>query len=137
VDLTIEIQKEFEKIKMTLYSNGIMHVLFKKDALVELEDVREVVDWVESIGSGRKYANLMEAESNSEVDAEARAFAASNNQNQFTIADGMVMTSQAHKILSNFYLKFNKPVKPTKVFTSRAKAIQWLLKQKELYYKNS
>lgn len=135
--MEVEISKDFEKIKMTLYTNGIMNVLFKKDCIVELQDVQEVVEWVGSIGSGKKYLNLMEAESNSEVDAEARAFAASNNQNQYTIADGMVMTSQAHRILSNFYMKFNKPVKPTKVFNSRVKAIQWLLKQKDLYNKKS
>ncbi len=137
MNLEVEITQDFEKIRMTLYTNGIMNVLFKKDCIVELKDVEEVVNWVGTIGSGKKYLNLMEAESNSEVDAEARAFAASNNQNQFTIADGMVMTSQAHKILSNFYLKFNKPVKPTKVFNDREKAIQWLLKQKELYYQKS
>lgn len=137
MNMEVEISKDFEKINMTLYTNGIMNVLFKKDCIVELQDVQEVVEWVGSIGSGKKYLNLMEAESNSEVDAEARAFAASNNQNQYTIADGMVMTSQAHRILSNFYMKFNKPVKPTKVFNSRTKAIQWLLKQKELYIKKS
>lgn len=135
--MEVEISKDFERIKMTLYTNGIMNVVFKKDCIVELDDVQEVVEWVGSIGSGEKYLNLMEAESNSEVDAEARAFAASNNQNQYTIADGMVMTSQAHRILSNFYMRFNKPVKPTKVFNNRTKAIQWLLKQKELYNKKS
>ncbi len=136
MNLEVEIAQDFEKIRMTLYVNGIMHVLFKKDCFVEIDDVKEVVDWVGTLGSDRKYVNLMEAEPNSEVDAEVRAFASSNNQNQYTIADGMVMTSQAHRILSNFYLKFNKPVKPTKVFTNKEKAIQWLLQQKELYSHN-
>lgn len=137
MNMEVEISQDFEKIRMTLYTNGIMNVIFKKDSIIELGDVEEVVNWVGSLGPEKKYVNLMEAEPNSEVDAEARAFAASSSQNEYTIADGMVMTSQAHKILSNFYLKFNKPVKPTKVFNKREKAIQWLLKQKELYYKNS
>ena len=135
--LEIEISQEFEKIRMTLYKNGIMNVVFKKDSFIEMEDLSEVLIWVDSLGKDKKYLNLMEAENNSQIDAEVRSFAASKEENKHTIADGFVMTSQAHKLISNFYMKFNKPAKPSKIFTDRNKAIQWLLEQKELYYQNS
>ena len=135
--LEIEISQEFEKIRMILYKNGIMNVVFKKDCFIILEDLTEVLAWVDSLGKDRKYLNLMEAENNSQIDAEVRSFSASKEENKHTIADGFVMTSQAHKLISNFYMKFNKPAKPSKTFTERNKAIQWLLEQKELYYQNS
>jgi hypothetical protein len=137
MNLEVEIEADFEKIKMILYTNGIMNVIFKEHTFVELKDVEEVVSWVDSLGRDRKYVNLMEAGSNSHIDAEVRAFSASKNQNKHTIADGIVMTGLGHKLLSNFYLRVNKPVKPTKFFVNREKAIQWLLEQKELYSQNS
>jgi hypothetical protein len=131
MDSSVEIEKDFEKIRMTLYENGIMSVLFKENFTVGLKDVEEVVAWVSEIANGRKFLNLMEGESNSEVDAEVRSFSASKEQNKFTIADAMVVKSISHRLLSNFYLKFNKPVMPTRLFTDKEKAIQWLLSQKE------
>lgn len=136
MNLEVQISREFETMTLTLYSNNIMHVLVKKDSLVSLQDAKEVIEWVGSIGGEKKYVNLMEAQPNSEVDADARAYIASENQNKYTIADGMVVESLAHRLLSNFYMKFNKPVKPTRVFTNREKAIQWLLQQKQLYSHN-
>ncbi len=131
VDTPVEIEKDFEKIKMTLYENGIMNVVFKENCSVGIKDAEEAVNWVSEIANGRRFLNLMEGENNSEVDAEVRAFSASKNQNKFTIADALVVNSVAHKLLTNFYLKFNKPVKPTRLFTDKERAIEWLLSQKE------
>lgn len=137
MDLVVEIEQDFDKIKMILYTNGVMNVIFKQNSTVELRDAEEAINWTAEVAGDRKFVNLMEAESNTEVDAEARALSASNQQNKYTIADAIVISSQAHRILTNFYLKFNKPTKPTKIFNNRDKALQWLLQQKELYYQNS
>lgn len=131
MDSSVEIKKDFEKIRMTLFENGIMNVVFKENFTVGLQDVEEVVNWVSEIANGRKFLNLMEGENNSEVDAEVRSFAASKDQNKFTIADAMVVQNISHRLLTNFYMRFNKPVKPTRLFTDKEKAIQWLLSQKE------
>jgi len=39
----------------------------------------------------------------------------------------LVANSLAYKILANFFIRFNRPVVPTKVFNSRKKAIAWLI----------
>ena len=70
-----------------------MNVIFKEHTFVELKDVEEVVSWVASLRMDRKYVNLMEARSNSQVDAEARAFSASKNENKFTCANCITFLS--------------------------------------------
>lgn len=133
-DVTIEIERVFEKITMRLYANGIMNVIFKNDTYIDIQDIEAVMSWMEEIGKGRMFVNLMEGAYNSDISPEVREFAASSSQNKYTIADAMVISSQAHKIVTNFYLKFNKPIKPTKIFTDRNKAIEWLLDQKIKYH---
>lgn len=39
----------------------------------------------------------------------------------------LVVNNLAYRILSNFFIRFNRPVVPTKVFNSRKKALVWLL----------
>ena len=116
---------------MVLYTNGVMNIIFKDNLLIEMKDVSEVLDWVASLGPDKKYLNLMEGANSTDFDTEVREFAASSDNNEYTIADAMVISSYAHKLLANFYMRFNKPYKPTRIFTERTKAIDWLLSMKE------
>ncbi len=133
-DFNVEIEKAFENITMRLYDNGLMSVLFKANRYIDLKDIQEVVDWVSKIAKGRQFVNIFEGAYNTDIAPEAREFAASANENKYTIADAILISSQAHSLVSNFYIKFNKPVKPTKVFTDRNKAIEWLLEEQRKFY---
>jgi hypothetical protein len=132
-DFSVEIEREFDNITMRLYDNGIMNVIFRDNCYIDLKDVRQVMAWVEEIGKGRMFINLMEGAYNSDLAPEVREFSASSSNNKYTIADAMVISSQAHKLVTNFYMKFNKPSKPTKIFTDRNKAIEWLLEEKRKF----
>jgi hypothetical protein len=41
-------------------------------------------------------------------------------------AIAIIAKSLASKIVSNFFIRFNKPVTPTKVFTNETEAIAWI-----------
>ena len=122
----IETHKEFENLTMTLYTNGIMNVVFRDNKLITLDDIKDVLIWVASLGD-RKYLNLMEGAYNTDIDSLVRDFAASANENKFTIADAIVISSPSHKMITDFYINKNKPVKPTRVFSDREEAVKWLL----------
>lgn len=133
-NFSVEIEQQFSKITMRLYDNGIMNVIFGDNCYIDLHDLTEVMEWMKEVGHGRMFVNLMEGAYNTDLAPEVREFGASSNQNKYTIADAMVISSDAHKIVTNFYLVFNKPVKPTKIFTDRNKAIEWLLEEKRKYF---
>lgn len=133
MELNLEIEKEFNNITMRLFENGLMNVVFKDHRYIDIKDIHEVMDWVDEIALGRMFVNLMEGAYNTDLAPEVREFSASDKNNNFTIADALVISSQAHKLVTNFYIKFNKPAKPTKVFTDRMKAIEWLLEEKRKF----
>jgi hypothetical protein len=109
-----------------LYSNNIFHIYFFSGSLVDMDFIKEINDFNISLG-GRTHLNLYEFEPHVDLDPKVREWAAAEDGNIFTIADALVINSLGHKILADFYIKFNKPVKPTKLFSKQAKAISWLL----------
>lgn len=113
---------------MRLYSNGIFHYKLHPNTSIVIDDVDEILKFVEELGEERKYLNLYEFTENADVDVEVRNWAADSGGNKQTIADAIVIKSLAHKILGNFYLNFHKPVKPTRLFMKKEEAIKWLLK---------
>ena len=122
--------KKFPKIEFSLREDGIMNVIIlSHPELLTMHDLFETMQWVESLGENQ-YLNLYEGDFSS-VDAEVRAQISSDNANQYTIADAFVVQNISDTMLGDFYLKFNKPVKPTRKFDNREKAIEWLLEQKE------
>lgn len=51
------------------------------------------------------------------------------SENSLYPAMAIVVDESSPRLISNFYIKVNKPVKPTKMFTSREEAIAWLKEQ--------
>lgn len=51
---------------------------------------------------------------------------AKNKNNPYSKADAFVIKSMSQRILANFYVKINKPERPTKFFNSKEDAIIWL-----------
>jgi len=125
---TIKIVKEkrFKAFSMYLREDGIMNTIFEDNLLITMEDASSALNWVESLGD-EKYLNLFEGGYNSDFDAFVREYASSAEENKYTIADAIVTSTLSLNMVAKFYIQFNKPHMPTKVFKSRDAAIQWLL----------
>lgn len=52
------------------------------------------------------------------------------------VADALVVNSLAEKLIANFYIKFNRPSVPTRMFTNEKDALSWLREQLHLYNQN-
>jgi hypothetical protein len=125
---TVKIVKEkrFKAFSMYLREDGIMNTVFKDNILITMEDTSGALNWVESLGT-EKYLNLFEGGYNTDFDAFVREYASSADENKYTIADAIVTSTLSLNMVAKFYIQFNKPHMPTKVFKSRDAAIQWLL----------
>ena len=75
---------------------------------------------------GGKFYNIFEFYSFADVDPEVREWAADTSGNHYTICDAIVIRNLAQKIMTDFYLKINKPKMPTKIFYSSQKAFDWI-----------
>lgn len=115
-----------EKTRVTLLDEGIIHIHIKEDADIELADAVLIVEAMGKLGGGKKYPVLIDAGEFSSIDREVQVYSATAESNLYTLADAIAYCNLAQKLLSDFYVKYNKPVVPTKVFAKKDEAIEWL-----------
>lgn len=116
---------ELEDAIFHIYGNVIFYLVIKKNKKATMEIVESGYDFLNSFGGGKFY-NIYQFESFSDVDLDVRAWAAKDSGNKYTVADAIVISSFAQKILADFYLKSNKPEKPTRIFSNVESAVQWI-----------
>lgn len=112
--------------RLCLRSDGILRIDIKEEEQFSVEDAKEVVEAAGRIGNGRRFKNLIVLGNFTVPDNEARQFAASEEGSRYKIADAFVIQSLPQRIVGNFYLKFNKPVRPAKLFKTVEEAEDWL-----------
>lgn len=54
----------------------------------------------------------------------------SKSLNRFSTADAVLISTFAHKLIAQFYLKHYKPSRPTKIFNDIFEALEWIEKQR-------
>lgn len=123
------VKRKLRISKVTLRQDGILRIDISANELFNLEDAKQVVEEAGRIGGGKVMANLIVIGADTTADSEARAYASSEIGSIYKIADAMVISSISQKIVANAYLKFNKPVRPTKFFTNEVTALKWLRQQ--------
>lgn len=113
---------------LRIYSNRIFYVTIPRYEKIGMHHVKVGYEFLEANGGG-KFHNIYQFDSFSDIEPEVRVWAADNNGNQYTFSDAIVIKSLSQKIIADFYLRFNKPAKPTKIFYAMDKAIDWTNQQ--------
>lgn len=109
-----------------LREDGILRIDIAEEEAFTLADAMEVVTAAGKLGNDKKMKNLIVVGNFTVPDNEAREYAASEEGSRYKIADAFVIHSLSQRIVGNFYLNFNKPVRPTKLFKSIEDAERWL-----------
>jgi hypothetical protein len=117
---------ELKKSSVSLLDEGILHIHLKGGTEIELEDAVLIVEAMGKLGGEKKLPVLIDAGEFVSIDKEVRIFSASPESNIYTLADAIAYVSLAQKLIADFYIKYNKPVVPTKDFPSKEDAIEWL-----------
>ncbi len=117
---------ELEKSSVELLDKGIIHIHLKAGCDIELSDAVLIVEAMGKLGGGKKYPVLIDAGEFCSLDKETRIFSAAVESNIFTLADAIAYCNLAQKLLADFYLKYNKPTVPTRIFSTKEEALTWL-----------
>ncbi len=128
---TIISKKEISNIvSAVLTSNNIIEVKWNsaideidKHHLIELKNI------IQEIGLGKKMLIYVDTYNFMAITPEARLFASSPEASEFSLANAVLIDSLAKKILFNFFINISKPIVPTKGFSTKSEAINWLKKQ--------
>jgi hypothetical protein len=123
-------QSRLGNITFRLFSNALFYVHVPQFEKIGIEVINFGSAFLDENGGG-EYYNVYHFDSFSDVDPETREWAADTSGNKYTISDAIVIGSLSQKIITDFYLRINKPAKPTRIFYSLEKAIAWTLELKE------
>ena len=111
--------------EVILFCKGVILVKLRDEHELELGDVKEQIAASEQLSGGTDYAVILDGGLTLDVSDEAMTFAA-RYQNKKWIAFAIIVRSLSERLFANYYLRFKKPVRPTKVFTTPASAEKWL-----------
>jgi len=113
------------KIDTNEYPN-IIKIVFKDEHDFSLSDAKELLEDLKIICHNKAFPILKIPGKYSSIDNDARKFISSAEGMQFSSAEALVTNYLPHRIIGNFYMTVNKPVKPTAFFDDEKKAVEWL-----------
>ena len=113
------------KIDTNEYPN-IIKIVFRDEHDFSLSDAKELLEDLKIICNEKPYPILKIPGKYSSIDNDARKFISSAEGMQFSSAEALVTNYLPHRIIGNFYMTVNKPVKPTSFFDDEEKAVNWL-----------
>jgi len=106
--------------------DGRVSARFLPGANVEFDDARENLETTARLSSGARLAVLVDLRGLRSQSSEARALLAGPEAARVSRAVALVIGSPLSRVIGNFYLRFNRPETPTRLFTSEEEARAWL-----------
>ena len=117
---------DFPDVNIQRKSNGIVYVTFKDNCNLDIPLQMQLLDYYYDITDGKLMHFMFFAAENVSITKEARDNAIKTEDQSTLGATAVVVDTLAYKLIANFYLKFNKPKRPYKVFSKEEEAVKWL-----------
>lgn len=112
-------------------AEGVVTIELYPGNEISLEDSKEHNEATQQLTQGALHCAFIKALGNIDISSEARKFGSNPDIQQNLIAQAVLVNSLATRIAGNFYIRFNKPPKPTRIFTNADDAKSWLLYKKK------
>jgi hypothetical protein len=117
---------DLEEAHIALREDGIVCVKFKANVLLDVAvQMRLLVAYHEIVGT-KLTPFIFEADEGVTITKEARDNAIVIEEQTPCMASAVVVQNIAYAMIANFYMKFNKPKRPYKVFNNKQDAVNWL-----------
>jgi len=128
------VKQEGKQIKLTKSLQTLIETdppIIKMEAaeneFFELEDIKEIHEANLKLSNGKPFCVLLDtSKGHFSVSPKANELLASTEYAKTRRATAMVVNSLATKMAAYFFIRFNKPPTPTRVFTQAEEALKWL-----------
>lgn len=122
-----------EGLTLFIFDNRMNYLRVPSYMKLTMSAAEELRSTIISFYDGRDvdFCNIIEFESNADIDPNTREWGASRSNEVTAISDAIVINGVAQKMIANFYMKINRPKKPTKFFHNLEGAISWSYEQLE------
>ena len=105
---------------------GIVHIKVNGNTEIDVPDVIELVNELGKLFQNKKFPLLIVTEDYTLPTRDARHYIALAESDPYAAAEAYVVRSYAQKLVGNFFLNFNKPARPTRIFMDEIEARKWL-----------
>jgi hypothetical protein len=109
-----------------LRADGIMYIRITSEKEESVELVRKMVKKMGEMVNYKQVPLLARHEEFALPGKANRDYWATKEACPYSKADAFIISTVAMQLISNFYLRINKPERPTKMFTDEKEAIEWL-----------
>jgi len=113
---------------ISVIENEIINVFIKPDLEFEIPDVDDISQGVQKLGNGNKSLILVDVSENTTGNSEVREYSSKNGANKYATATAFLTHSLAQKIVVNFFISLYRKDKPSRMFTNKENAVEWLRK---------
>lgn len=115
---------DFENYAVFMRRDRIIQVQIAVNFSCEVHDSQNILNCIEQLSKGKKYPLLVIYADFNSFSKESSALVA---KHKLTKADALVINNNfALKLMGKFYLKVNKPIRPTRIFDDVDSALVWL-----------
>ncbi len=109
-----------------LRDDSIVHVTFKEGITLDIPLQLRMIEKYHEVCGDKKLPFLFDAMDHVTITKEARDNAVLIEEQAPVGATGVIASNLAYKLVAQFYIKFNKPKRPFKIFRNEEDAIKWL-----------
>jgi hypothetical protein len=111
---------------LNLRADGIMYVRISPEKEESVELVKEMVKKMGEMVNYKQVPMLAKHEEFALPGKANRDYWATKEACPYSKADAFIIKTKAMALISNFYLRMNKPQRPTRMFSDEQEAIKWL-----------
>lgn len=109
-----------------IIEEGIIENYIHEKIAIDIPLANEMKAANMELAKGLPYAVLVVADPFTSITEETRKHIATEEYRKVTLAKAILVSSLSQRLITNFYMRFNKPKTPTRSFTKRKDAIEWL-----------
>lgn len=117
---------DFPEVWIKILDHSIMQIHTKVKDEFEIEHSRKICAERIKISNGKKFSLLHTSEKFVIPSKEVREFVATEERSELVLADAFVINTLPQRMTAKFFIQFNNPVRPTKIFDNVEEAIEWL-----------
>jgi hypothetical protein len=118
---------------ISLVDEHVLLVSVRDGMTIDVQQLWENYNATLELNPAGDYPVIFETQGFVNITKESRELAASREMAKDVAAMALIANNMATRMLANFYMKVNKPLRPTRAFTDIQKAIEWCREEYQKY----
>jgi hypothetical protein len=108
------------------FEDEILFVKMKEEVNLGQVEMEELLKQAVKLTAPNKYFAIIDTTAPYDSAPEARSFYAESDYSKYRYADAFIVNSLPMRLLVNFFIAFNKPKIPSKMFNNEESAVNWI-----------